>query len=101
MIEIIQSETFRTWAAGLRELRAQATIAARLLRLVRGISGDVAPVAGGIYELRIHFGPGYRLYYLQHSLTCIVLLCGADKSTQARDIRNAKLLARQWKDTHV
>lgn len=101
MIEIIQSETFLKWTNGLRDRRAQALIAARLLRLVRGIAGDTAPVGGGVNELRFHYGPGYRLYYLQHGMTTVVLLCGGDKSTQAGDIQIAKRLAREWRNTHV
>jgi putative addiction module killer protein len=99
-MEIIQSETFRKWVAGLRDHRAQALIAARLLRLVRGIPGDTASVGAGVNELRIHFGPGYRLYYLQHRATLVVLLCGGDKGTQTRDIQAAKRLARLWRTTH-
>jgi putative addiction module killer protein len=86
-----------TWAAGLRDHRAQALIAARLLRLVRGISGDTAPIGDGVHELRIHYGPGYPLYYLKYGMTIVVLLCGGDKSTQKRDIQVAKRLARQWR----
>ncbi|WP_093391372.1 type II toxin-antitoxin system RelE/ParE family toxin [Rugamonas rubra] len=62
--------------------------------------GDVAFVGEGVYELRIHSGPGYRLYFLRQGAAIVVLLCGGDKSSQARDVRAAKRLARQWRDSH-
>ncbi|MES2759717.1 MAG: type II toxin-antitoxin system RelE/ParE family toxin [Pseudomonadota bacterium] len=100
MIEIIQSETFFKWKARLRDRHARAIIAARLFRLSMGMLGDTASVGDGIRELRIHFGPGYRLYYLQHGLAIVVLLCGGDKSSQTRDINTAKALAREWRITN-
>jgi putative addiction module killer protein len=100
MMEIIQSETFRRWAERLRDRRAQAFIAARLLRLSRGMFGDTAPVGDGVCELRIHFWPGYRLYFLRHGTSVIVLLCGGDKSSKTRDISVAKRLAREWRQDH-
>jgi putative addiction module killer protein len=100
MIEIIQSETFRRWVTELRDRRAQAVIAARLLRMVRGSAGDTTSVGEGVHELRIHFGPGYRLYYVRHGPTIVILLCGGDKGTQTSDIQTAKQLARQWRKSH-
>jgi putative addiction module killer protein len=100
MIEIIQSETFRRWLTGLRDSRAKALIAARMTRLTSGVVGDAVPVGDGVSELRIHFGPGYRLYLIQRGASLIVLLCGGDKSSQSRDIRNAKRLAKQWRNGH-
>jgi len=71
-------------------------IAARLDRLAYGLLGDVEPVGEGISELRIHFGPGYRVYFRKRGSTVIVLLCGGNKSSQAKDIKAAKRLAKEW-----
>jgi putative addiction module killer protein len=75
-----------------------AIIAARLFRLANGLAGDVSPVGSGISELRIHYGPGYRIYFKQQGAEIIVLLCGGDKGTQARDIQQAKRLAEEWNE---
>jgi len=98
MIEVRQTSVFSKWMAGLRDDRARARIAARIDRLALGNRGDVAPVGGGLSELRIHHGPGYRVYFVQRGKVLIVLLCGGDKSTQARDIKAAKALAAQLED---
>jgi putative addiction module killer protein len=79
--------------AGLRDIRARAKIAARIDRMALGNPGDVESVGECVSELRIHYGPGYRVYFTRCSLTLIVLLCGGDKSTQDKDIRAAKALA--------
>jgi putative addiction module killer protein len=93
MIEIRETDAFRNWMTGLRDSRAKARIAARIDRLALGNPGDVEPVGEGVSELRIHFGPGYRVYFARRGPVLIVLLCGGDKSTQARDIKAAKALA--------
>jgi len=98
MFELKQTETFRLWRTHLKDERARALIASRLDRLAYGHSGDAAPVGKGISELRIHFGPGYRIYFQRRGKAAIVLLCGSDKSTQAKDIKRAKQLANQWKE---
>ena len=98
MIELIRSGTFDRWLGALRDRRAVARIAARLDRLASGNPGDVKPIGEGISELRIDVGPGYRVYYMQRGRVLVVLLCGGDKSTQQQDIRQAKALAREWKD---
>lgn len=98
MIELIRSETFDRWLAGLRDRRAIMRIAARLDRLASGNPGDVRPVGNGISELRISYGPGYRVYFIQRGPVLIILLCGGDKSSQGRDIEQARALAEQWKD---
>lgn len=98
MIEMLRSDTFDRWLSGLRDRRAVVRIAAHLDRLVAGNPGDAQPVGEGISELRIHYGPGYRAYFIQKGRVLIVLLCGGDKSTQDRDIRQAKALASEWKD---
>lgn len=99
-MELIQSETFAKWHARLRDRQAQLLVAARLRRLAFGIFGDTAAVGDGVRELRIHFGPGYRLYFMVDRAALIILLCGGDKRTQARDIAAAKRLARQWRQNH-
>ena len=98
MVELTQTETFRQWEARLRDRRARTLIAARLSRLAEGLAGDVSPVGDGISELRIHYGPGYRVYFQQRGNILVVLLCGGDKSTQARDIAIAKKLAQEWRE---
>lgn len=100
MIELINSDAFDEWLDGLRDERAKARIAQRLVRLASGNPGDVKPVGEGISELRIDYGPGYRVYYMQHGAELIILLCGGDKSTQDRDIRKAKEIASDWRDSH-
>ncbi|WP_042250946.1 type II toxin-antitoxin system RelE/ParE family toxin [Paracoccus sp. PAMC 22219] len=97
MVEMIRSATFDRWLMGLRDRRAVARIAARLDRLASGNSGDAEPVGDGVSELRIHYGPGYRVYFLRRGPVLIVLLCGGDKSSQERDITQAKALAAEWK----
>jgi putative addiction module killer protein len=93
MIEIRQTAAFSAWLAKLRDHRAKAKIAARIDRLAFGNPGDVESVGAGISELRIHYGAGYRVYFVRQGITLIVLLCGGDKTTQTRDIETAKLLA--------
>jgi putative addiction module killer protein len=96
MNELRQTEVFRKWWIKLKDERARGVIAARLDRLAYGLAGDAEPVGDGISELRIHFGPGYRVYFQRRGVTIIVLLCGGDKSTQAKDIKTAKRLANEW-----
>ena len=90
MITIKETETYRKWARKLKDPRAKATIAARVFRLAYGLPGDVAPVGEGVSELRIHYGPGYRVYFRQQGDEIILLLCGGNKSTQNKDIELAK-----------
>jgi putative addiction module killer protein len=96
MITIKQSALFLKWQKKLKDNKAKALIAARIFRLANGLAGDAEPVGEGISELRIHSGPGYRVYYKQHGNEIIILLCGGDKSTQSRDIKMAKKLAKEW-----
>jgi putative addiction module killer protein len=79
----------------LRDARAVARIAIRIKRLADGNFGDVAPVGDGVSELRIHYGPGYRVYFVQRGEVLVILLCGGEKSTQSRDIAAAKALAKE------
>ena len=97
-MELRQTETFRKWRTRLKDERVRALIASRLDRLAFGLAGDVEPVGRGISELRIHYGPGYRVYFQRSGNTIIVLLCGGDKSTQAKDIKAAKRLAEEWSE---
>ncbi|MPZ58731.1 MAG: type II toxin-antitoxin system RelE/ParE family toxin [Rhizobiales bacterium] len=97
MPEVRQTELFSEWLQRLSDQRARARITARLVRLADGNPGDVAPVGDGISEMRIHYGPGYRAYYVQRALAVLVL-CGGDKSTQDRDIKTAKCLASEQEE---
>ena len=98
MFELKQTEIFRRWREALRDQRASAAVASRLNRLAYGLTGDVQPIGEGISELRIHYGPGYRIYLKRRGNTLIILLCGGDKATQSSDIRTAKRLAQEWND---
>ena len=98
MNELKQTETFRKWRARLKDQRVKALIASRLDRLAFGHTGDAEPVGQGISELRIHYGPGYRIYFRRHKDTIIILLCGGNKSSQTKDIKIAKQLSAEWSD---
>ncbi|AMS05840.1 hypothetical protein AXH35_10700 [Acidipropionibacterium acidipropionici] len=80
--------------------RGRSRILMRLERLAQGYPGDTKPVGAGLFELRIHTGPGYRIYYLREANTLILLLCGGDKSTQNKDIARARTLATRWRHDH-
>ena len=97
--KVVRSETFDRWLRKLKDRRAAARVLVRIDRLAAGNPGDVKPVGEGISELRINYGPGYRVYYLQDGDELILLLCGGDKSTQDDDIKNAKRIAKEWKET--
>ena len=98
MPAIRRMDEFSDWLRDLRDLRARAKIIARIDRLSLGNPGDVAPVGDGVSEMRIHYGPGYRVYYVQRGEEIVVLLCGGDKSSQDSDVRTAKKLARELED---
>jgi putative addiction module killer protein len=98
MLVLQQTETFRKWRIQLKDLRARALIASRLDRLAQGHWGDTEPVGNGVSELRIHYGPGYRLYVQRRGEVIVVLLCGGDKSGQSRDIKTALRLAQSWSE---
>lgn len=98
MKTIKQTATFMAWERKLKDHRAKAIIAARVFRVANGLLGDVEPVGQGVSELRIHYGPGYRVYFQQRGNELVLLLCGGDKSSQARDIETAMMLASQWSE---
>ena len=93
MIEVRQTEVFSKWLAALRDLRARARIQARIDRLESGNAGDAKPVGDGVSEMRIDYGPGYRVYFIKRGSELIVLLAGGDKSSQSKDVRKALSLA--------
>lgn len=97
-ITILQTELFRDWLEGLRDRKARLRIDDRLKRLAGGNAGDTKSVGDGVQELRLHFGPGYRIYYMWRDGMLIILLNGGVKSTQARDIAKAKTLAKEAND---
>ena len=92
---ISTTDEFSGWLKDLRDATAKAKILVRIDRLAEGNPGDVAPVGGGVSELRIHHGPGYRVYFIRHGDQLIVLLCGGDKSSQDKDIVFARKLAKE------
>jgi putative addiction module killer protein len=93
----IESSSFRHWVHGLRDEMARIRIIARINRLMEGLPGDVLAVGHGVSELRIHHGPGYRVYFHQAGDTLVILLCGGDKSSQRRDIKAAHEILRSWR----
>ena len=101
MFEMLQSRTFRLWLRGLRDREAIERISARLRRVLAGNFGDARPVGNGVSEMRINYGPGYRIYYILQGSTVVVLLCGGDKDSQDSDIELAKRLASDWRSGNV
>ncbi len=98
MLELVKSATFDAWLRGLRDINAKARIQSRIDRLATGNAGDVKPVGSGVSELRINYGPGYRIYYIQRGRSMAVLLCGGDKRTQSADVKRAIDIAAQWRN---
>jgi putative addiction module killer protein len=94
MIEIRKTNVFAEWLDGLIDIRAHTRILVRIERLAMGNPGDVKPVGEGVLELRINYGPGYRVYYKKFGQSVVILLAGGDKRTQSRDINTALRLAR-------
>ena len=97
MIVVVESATFKKWVGSLQDRRAVARINARIRSISLGNLGDSKPVANKVSEMRIHYGPGYRLYYTRKGDTVVVLLCGGVKNSQRRDIERAKRLADEWR----
>lgn len=92
-MEVRKTEVYVKWLDGLRDIRARARVLARVERLAEGNPGDAEPVGEGVSELRINYGPGYRVYYKQQGRELVILLAGGDKSSQSRDIKTALRLA--------
>ncbi len=95
MFEVRTTPVFDRWLADLRDLQAQARIVTRIRTVERGGLGDVKPVGEGVSEMRLTYGPGYRLYFCRRGQTIVVLLCGSHKKTQRADIARAKALAKE------
>jgi putative addiction module killer protein len=93
MREVQKTEEFDEWLTNLADQKAKAKIASRIERLGFGNPGDVKPVGEGVSEMRVPYGPGYRIYFKQSGKTVVLLLCGGDKSTQGKDIKRAKEIA--------
>ena len=93
MLQIRKTDTFAQWLDGLRDVRARARVQVRIERLAAGNAGDVEPVGEGVSELRIDYGPGYRVYFKKHGREVVILLAGGDKRTQSADIKTALRLA--------
>jgi len=98
MITFLRTHEFDSWLKALRDPVGKARIIARIRSAEAGNFGDCASVGDGVSEMRIHYGPGYRVYYCREGDVVYLLLCGGDKSTQKRDIKNAKLLHKTLKD---
>ncbi|RKW40434.1 MAG: type II toxin-antitoxin system RelE/ParE family toxin [Lautropia sp.] len=99
MVKLKYTDTFKRWMRSLADRSAKARIIVRAERLVQGNSGDCKSVGEQVSELRIHYGPGYRVYFTRCGNTVILLLCGGTKSTQQADIRQARQLAKNWTDS--
>jgi len=93
MLEVRQHDAFAVWLDGLRDISTKAVIGRRIEQLERGVVGDVKFVGSGVRELRIDYGPGFRVYFVQRGAALIILLCGGDKSSQRSDIARAIELA--------
>ena len=96
MLEIIKSDTFDTWLRSLRDRQAKARIEVRIRRLSLDNPGQYRSLKNGINELKIDYGPGYRVYYTFRNQTLVLLLCGGDKATQDQDIKTALRILKQW-----
>ena len=94
MLELRKTEVFAQWLDGLRDVQARARVQVRIERLSLGNPGDAEPIGDGVSEVRIHYGPGYRVYFKQFGQVLVVLLAGGDKNSQAQDIKTALRLAR-------
>jgi putative addiction module killer protein len=98
VIEVRQTDEFQKWLRNLRDDRAVARIAARIRRLEQGNPGDAKSVGSGLLEMRVDYGPGYRVYYVRRGAVIVVLLCGGDKRTQQRDIKRAEALVAELEE---
>jgi putative addiction module killer protein len=99
MLEVRQTEEFSSWLRRLRDANAVARIVARIRRMEQGNPGDARSVGSGVMEMRVDYGPGYRVYYMPRGATVVILLCAGRKGTQTRDIRRAQAMAREIAET--
>jgi len=97
-VTVNATAAFRDWLDGLRDWRARVAVTSRMDRLAEGNPGDVRPVGGGVSEMRIHYGPGYRVYFTRRGSTIVLLLVGGDKASQSADIRRAQEMIKEMKD---
>jgi len=98
MMRVLKTSVFDAWLSDLKDRQALARITARIDRLALGNPGDVKPVGAGVSEMRVDFGPGYRVYFQQRGLLVVLLLCGGDKRTQDADIKRAIELAKHLQE---
>lgn len=98
MIEVLTTEPFDKWLEGLKDASLRRRVIDRIDRVSLGNSGDFKSIGGGIFELRLAFGAGYRIYYIKEGSRVVILLCGGDKSTQKKDIAKAKKIAKEVQD---
>jgi putative addiction module killer protein len=98
MVQVLRTETFDRWLHRLKDRVGAARILVRIDRLALGNPGDVKSVGGGVFELKIDYGPGYRIYFAQRGQQLVLLLCGGDKSTQSQDISTAQRAAAEWRN---
>jgi putative addiction module killer protein len=98
MLEVAKSATFERWLRSPKDREARLRISARIRRLSLGNPGDIKPVGSGVSEMRIDYGPGYRVYFTQRGWALAILLCGGDKRTQSADIKLAIEIAKDWTD---
>jgi putative addiction module killer protein len=98
MFQIRKTDVYARWLDGLNDLTGRARILVRIERLAAGHPGDMKPVGDGVCELRMHFGPGYRVYFIQNGREIVILLAGSDKSSQSVDIKTALKLAKNLKE---
>jgi len=98
MVEVLRTAIFDRWLGKLKDRRAVARILVRIDRLALGNPGDVKAVGGRVSELKIDYGPGYRVYFAQRGQQLVLLLCGGDKSTQSQDISTAQMIAAEWRN---
>jgi putative addiction module killer protein len=97
-LQVVRTDEFAEWLTNLRDRQGRAKILSRIDRLEEGNPGVTRSVGSGVFEMKIDFGPGYRVYYIHRGEEVVILLCGGDKSTQERDIQRAKVLAQRWKE---
>lgn len=95
MFSVLQTDEFEAWLDGLRDRKAQAAVRNRILQIEGGLLGDVKSLGDRVSEARIHYGPGYRLYFTMRDLVVVILLCGGEKKSQKRDLTKAKKLVSQ------